>query len=162
MGDVVVTVPKSLWSEWLEEGDLAGEPWSEEAEYHFWIPRHPLPTIELGERVYIVAHGRLRGYAPLVNTELRCKLAPSRACLVRRNDAVAVTIPGPIVGFRGWRYRWWELAAEVPFPEWRSPDPEAALERLAHLAMHGDGRDCAEVDSLFAALGERAAAGAKR
>lgn len=161
MSDVVVTVPKGLWSEWLEEGDLAGEPWSEEAEYHFWIPRHPLPTIALGERVYIVAHGRLRGYAPLVNTELRCKLAPSRACLVRRNDAVAVTIPEPIVGFRGWRYRWWEREAEVPFPEWRSPDPDAALDRLSHLAMHGDDRDCAEVDSLFASLGEPAA-GAKR
>jgi hypothetical protein len=87
MSDVVVTVPKGLWPEWLEEGDLAGEPWSEEAEYHFWIRAHPLPGILPGERVYIVAHNRLRGYAPLVRIEGTCKLAPSRACLVRRNEA---------------------------------------------------------------------------
>lgn len=159
MTDVVVTVPKGLWSEWLDEGDLAGEPWSEEAEYHFWLRPDALPTIATGDRVYVVAHGRLRGFAPLVRTERFCKLAPSRACLVRRNNAVAVTIPEPIVGFRGWRYRWWDRSAEVPFPEWRSPDPDAALDRLAHLAMHGDADDCAEVDGLFASLGENASRG---
>jgi len=58
---------------------------------------------------------------------------PSRACLVRRNGAEAVTISDPIVGFQGWRYRWWDRSAEVPFPEWRAADPEAALDRLAHL-----------------------------
>lgn len=88
MSDVVVTVPKGLWAEWLEEGDPVGEPWSGLAEYHFWIPRHGLPDIQPGERVYIVAHGALRGYAPLVRIERSCKLAPSRACLVRRGDAV--------------------------------------------------------------------------
>jgi hypothetical protein len=155
VADVVVTVPKKLWSMWLEEGDLAGEPWSQSAEYHFWLRRDALPTILPGERVYVVAHGRLRGYAPLVRTELRCRLAPSRACLVRRNDAVAVTIPDPIVGFQGWRYRWWDRSAEVPFPEWRSPDPDEALERLAQLAMHGGPADVPEVDDLFASLGER-------
>lgn len=119
MSDVVVTVPKGLWPEWLEEGDLAGEPWSEEAEYHFWIRAHPLPTILPGERVYIVAHGRLRGFAPLVRIEAACKLAPSRACLVRRNEAVAATLLVPVVGFRGWRYRWWERSSEVSFPNWK-------------------------------------------
>ena len=155
MPDVCVTVPKKLWSEWIEEGDLAGEPWSEEAEYHFWIRPDALPTIAPGDRVYIVAWGRLRGYAPLVRLERRCKLASNRSCLVRRNGAEAVTIPDPIVGFQGWRYRWWDRAAEVPFPEWRAPNPEKVLDRLAHLAMHGDASDCAEVGSLFASLGEK-------
>ena len=122
MSDVVVTVPKSLWELWLSEGDLAGEPWSQEADYHFWIRPDALPTIYVGERVYIVAHGLLRGYAPLVNTERRCKLAPNRACLVRRNDAVAVTIDEPIRGFQGWRYRWWDREIERPFPDWSSTD----------------------------------------
>lgn len=40
--------------------------------------------------------------------------------LVRRAGAVAVTIPEPITGFRGWRYRWWPREAEVPFPDWRT------------------------------------------
>ena len=130
MTDVVVTVPKGLWTEWLEEGDLAGEPWSEEAEYHFWIPRQPLPKIEPGERVYIVAHGKVRGYAPLVRIERSCRLAPNRACLVRRGGAVAVTWachngpgwePVTVRGFQGWRYRWWSVNAEQPFDAWREP-----------------------------------------
>ena len=121
MSDVVVTVPKALWDLWLSEGDLAGEPWSEEADYHFWIRPDALPVIAPGKRVHIVAHGLLRGYAPLVTTERRCKLAPGRACLVRRNDAVAVTIPEPVRGFQGWRYRWWDRESERPFPDWRNP-----------------------------------------
>ena len=119
MADVVVTVPKKLWLDWLDEGDLAGEPWSEEAEYHFWLSPDALPTIIPGDRVYIVAWGRLRGYAPLVRVERRCKLAPGRACLVRRNGAVAVTISEPVIGFQGWRYRWWEREAEVGFRDWK-------------------------------------------
>jgi len=118
MSDVVVTVPKYLWEEWLDEGDLPGE----EAEYesHFWIPL-PLPDIKIGERVYIVAHGKLRGFAPLVDRETRCRLRPTRACLLRHGDAEAVTIDEPIRGFQGWRYRWWDRADEKPFPEWQSP-----------------------------------------
>ena len=128
MTDVVVTVPKGLWDEWLEEGDQAGEPWSGEAEYHFWIPQRGLPRVEVGERVYIVAHGKLRGYAPLVRTELSCELSPRRSCLIRRGEAVAVTLmcgdhPHPLHtrGFQGWRYRWWLRQDEKPFPGWREP-----------------------------------------
>lgn len=125
--DVVVTVPKGLWDEWLEEGDAAfldghsePAPWDQEAEYHFWLA-HPLPAINRGARVYIVAHGKLRGYAPLVRIEQRCRLRPQRGCLVRRGDAVAVTIDEPIRGFQGWRYRWWERSQERPFPGWVLP-----------------------------------------
>lgn len=143
MADVVVTVPKGLWSEWIEEGDLAGEPWSEEAEYHFWIRPDALPTIAPGDRVYIVAWGRLRGFAPLVRLERRCKLAPSRACLVRRNGAEAVTIPDPVVGFQGWRYRWWDRSAEVPFPEWRVANPDWR-EHHAHVSRLRLDAECAE------------------
>jgi hypothetical protein len=115
--DVVVTVPQRLWSEWLAEGDLPGA----EAEYtsHFWIGG-PLPDIDAPERVYIVAHGRLRGYAPLVGRERRCILRPSVGCLMRGGGAVAVTIPEPIRGFRGWRYRWWPQEDERPFPDWQT------------------------------------------
>lgn len=118
MSDVVVTVPQRLWETWIAEGDLPGE----EAEYesHFWIPR-PLPKIAAGDRVYIVAHGALRGYAPLVRVETYCQLNPGRGCLLRRGSAVAVSIPQPIPGFRGWRYRWWQREDEVPFPGWRDP-----------------------------------------
>lgn len=125
MSDVVVTVPKGLWFEWLDEGDLAGVPeagadeWP--IEYHFWIRKDSIPSIDTGERVYIVAHGRLRGYAPLVTVEHTCELAPNRACLVRTDGAEAVTIDEPITGFRGWRYRWWNREDEKPFPEWMKP-----------------------------------------
>ena len=117
--DVVVTVPKGKWAEWLAEGDLPGE----EAQFnsHFWISARNLPDIISGERVYIVAHGKLRGYAPLILVEPKCRLWPQRACLIRQGGAVAVTIPEPIRGFQGFRYRWWERETEMPFPDFKEP-----------------------------------------
>ena len=119
MGDVVVTVPKKLWQAWLDEGDVAGTPW-QGYESHFWLGGM-VPSIQPGERVYIVAHDKLRGYAPLVGREVRCRLRPEMACLLRRGDAVAVTIDEPIRGFQGFRYRWWDVAKEKPFPSWKVP-----------------------------------------
>jgi hypothetical protein len=117
MSDVVVTVPQALWTAWLAEGDLPDEP--AEYESHFWIG-NLLPDIRPGDRVYIVAWGRLRGYAPLLRVEPFCQLRPSTACLVRSAGAVACTIPQGVVGFRGWRYRFWEREAETPFPAWQT------------------------------------------
>jgi hypothetical protein len=128
MTDIVVTVPKAIWYDWIDEGDLPDEPYSGEEEYHFF-GHGPLPNIASGERVYIVAHGRLRGYAPLVRIDTRDILRTDTSAaywwwpsatygLVRHGGAVAVTIPTPIRGFQGWRYRWWERSEEVPFPDW--------------------------------------------
>ena len=118
MSDVVVTVPKGLWQEWIEEGDLPGDPPSG-YQSHFWVSE--LPTaLTVGDRVYIVAHGRLRGYAPLRNWERRCSLRGNRSCLVREGDAVPLTVDEPIRGFQGWRYRWWDRADERPFPDWQT------------------------------------------
>lgn len=52
MSDVVVTVPKRLWREWIAEGDLPGE----EAQYesHFWVWGF-VPVVKPGDRVYVVA-----------------------------------------------------------------------------------------------------------
>jgi hypothetical protein len=118
MADVVVTVPMGMWEDWIEEGDLPGE----EAEYdsHFWL-YGGLPDIKPGERVYIVAHGKLRGYAPLVRVESHCRLRYGVGCLVRQGGAEAVTIDEPIRGFRGWRERWWKREDERPFPAWMKP-----------------------------------------
>lgn len=117
--DVVVTVPKGMWEEWIDEGDLPGD----EAEYdsHFWF-RGPFPHVNPGDRVYIVAHGKLRGYAPLVEVEIRCRLRHDGvSCFLRQGGAEAVTIDESIRGFQGYRYRWWEREAERPFPEWQTP-----------------------------------------
>jgi hypothetical protein len=116
VADVCVTVPMRLWEEWLDEGCLPGEPCTGDT-FHFWLAG-PLPDMQPGERVYIAAHGRLRGYAPVVAIERRCRLRPSVGCLMRRGDAVAVTIDRPIRGFRGWRYVDWDRSEEKPFPEW--------------------------------------------
>ena len=112
MSDLCVTVPKAKWAEWIAEGDLPGDA-PTGTEYVFWLAG-PLPLIEPGERVYVVAHGRLRGYAPLVR-------AVPGSGLVRGGGAVACTIAGPIRGFRGWRYRFWQREDELPFPDWRQP-----------------------------------------
>lgn len=116
MSDVVVTVPKDLWIRWIDEGDAVGEPYTGE-EWGFFLAGG-LPDIIPGERVYVVAHGRLRGYAPLT------RLSRDPPALCRRGGAVSLTIPEAIQGFRGWRYRWWECDAEQPFPSWRTSGVE--------------------------------------
>ena len=118
--DVVVTVPKSFGLDtWIDEGDAAGEPWSGQ-EWHFYLGRRSPPRMELWERVYVVYNGVVRGYAPLVRIERE----GGRSALVRRGEAVAVTISEYVRGFPGWRYRWWDRAVEVPFPQWRDPDAQ--------------------------------------
>jgi hypothetical protein len=115
MSDVVVTVPKWFWPEWIVEGDAAGEPDSGE-EWGFFLGGIR-PATEPGYRCYIVAHGKLRGYAPIV----RVVRTDRGWAICRRGGAVAVTISEPITGFRGWRHRWWGRENEVPFPDWRCP-----------------------------------------
>ena len=132
MADVVVTVPKNFTWEgtpyrglraWCDEGDCAGDEWSGVlSNFHTGGGR---PAIAVGERVYIVCEERLRGYAPLVELEFE----PVRGKwgyveFWRGGGAVAVTIDQKIVGFRGWRYRWWKRSAERAFPNWRESKPE--------------------------------------
>lgn len=112
MGDIVVTVPMNFidpfgsgkhgLAGWCAEGDCAGEEWSG-IEWEFTVGG-PKPHIVPGDRVYVVCEYRLRGYAPLIRIdEIR-----NRWALVRGGGAVAVTIPKRVVGFRGWRRRWWD------------------------------------------------------
>lgn len=119
--DVVVTVPKTFefaglrgLAAWAAEGDLPGADWSGE-DSHFYMGGEP-PDIKPGERVYVVCEGKVRGYAPLVRVE---RYDRGRFALVRRGGAVAVTIPEPVCGFRGYRYRWWKPDVELPFPDWQ-------------------------------------------
>lgn len=133
MSDIVVTVPKGLWAEWLGEGDLAfagatgkaifaPTPWEQRMEYGFNLGGHR-PMIRRAERVYIVAYGRVRGYAPLHLVEddaTRFGGRENQWSLVRRGGAVACTITEPVRGFQGWRYRWWAYEDEIPFPDWRT------------------------------------------
>lgn len=126
MADVVVTVPQDFVHEdcpglvglkaWLGEGDAPGEPWT--GKYWAFPVGNRRPDIGPGERVYVVCQGRLRGYAPLVRLDhgphpRTGKLVYS---LVRAGGAVATTLPSGVLGFRGWRYRWWGRAMEVETP----------------------------------------------
>lgn len=154
MTDVVVTVPMKLWSAWVAEGDLPGQ--EPEYESHFWFGG-PIPKIEPGDRVYIVAHGRVRGYAPLVRIEMECELNPRRHCFVRTGGAVAVTPrcrhhhgrmwecnrfendcttkdhPLPVTGFRGVLYRWWPREIEMPYAEWQSDNVPGSVRKQGAL-----------------------------
>jgi hypothetical protein len=127
MSDVVVTVPKWKWAEWIAEGDTDGVdgsatpmPWSGVFEYGFGVPT--VPDIAPGERVYVVAHGRLRGYSPLayLDHDEPWRFGRGVCALVRLGGAVAVTIPQRIIGFQGFRYRWWDRSIEALFAEWRT------------------------------------------
>lgn len=141
MADVVVTVPKNQWTHWLEEGDLAlplatpDRPtgWRGENEYGFVVPSRP--QIEPGERVYVVAFNRVRGYAPLVRIDENIvkfgyerRWGPrrdNRVALVRRGGAVPMTIAQGVVGFQGFRYRWWDLEDEFQMRDWEVVQPHA-------------------------------------
>ena len=115
--DVVVTVPKWFGlKQWIEEGDPAGSEWSGQ-HWDFYCGGQK-PNIKMGERVYVVCEGRLRGYAPLV----KLNWAGRRGSFVRAGFARAITIPELIIGFRGWRYRWWDYNREVPFEDWKLPN----------------------------------------
>lgn len=114
MADLVVTVPKPLWRDWIAEGDAVGATETGE-EWGFFVGR-TRPRIGPGERLYVVAWNRLRGYAPVTRVEW----TERGWAIGRKGGAVAVTIPREIPGFRGWRYRGWDRAIEVPFPEWQT------------------------------------------
>jgi hypothetical protein len=117
LSDLVVTVPLSFGLDrWIDEGDAAGSEWSGDL-WDFGIGGGK-PDIQPGERVYVVYKRKLRGYAPLVALE---RGGPAYWYLVRGGDAVAVTIDEAIIGFRGWRRRWWDRAIERPFPDWQIP-----------------------------------------
>ena len=144
MTDVVVTVPKKIWLDWLEEGDLVDQPATGE-EWGF-STGGGMPTIKEGERVYVVAHGLLRGYAPLTRAVKQGK----GVMLCRKAQAVAVTILAPIQGFRGWRYRWWDQDIEKPFPDWRT---KGVLGIIPCTACQGSGIHPVGRERCFPCLG---------
>lgn len=125
--DLVATCPSWFWREWIAEGDAAGDP--ETGQEWDWYTRHRLaPFVMLGDRLYIVAYGKLRGYAPVTrlavygNPRLPKHVAPDAQWgIVRQGGAVAVTILEPIRGFQGLRQRWWKRGDELPFPDWKTP-----------------------------------------
>ena len=123
MSDIVVTVPQKLWADWILEGDAVGEPETGE-EWGFFFSTRPMihlgvpggfPVVRPGDRVYVVAFGLVRGYAPLT------RMQRNPPAFGRKGGAVAVTIPERVQGFPGWKYRWWDRAIEIPFPDWRNP-----------------------------------------
>jgi hypothetical protein len=119
VADLVVTCPKDFWREWIAEGDAAGDECHSPlaaGDAWAWYMGGPRPPVEPGERLYVVAWGRLRGYAPV----LAVKRTERGWAILRRGGAVAVTIDEPVSGFRGWRRRWWEPSRERPFPDWRT------------------------------------------
>jgi len=113
--NLVVTVPKWFWPQWIAEGDPAGTPESG-TEWAFFLGGKK-PPISHGDRLYIVAHDRLRGYAPVT----RLSFEAGRWAICRRGRAVACTIHWRIPGFRGFRHVWWKPDDEYPFPAWRTP-----------------------------------------
>jgi hypothetical protein len=118
MVDLVGTCPKLFWEDWIAEGDAAGE--VESGEEWAWFTASPVAArVRVGERFYVVAHGRLRGWASVTRVAV---LAGGREwAICRRGGAVACTVPLVIPGFRGLRVRWWDRSAEVAFPDWRVP-----------------------------------------
>ena len=130
MADLVVTVPKNLWFAWIAEGDAVGEPESGE-EWAYWVSR-ARPPIEPGDRLYVVAWGMLRGYAPVTRV-VRQPLGDQFG-ICRQGKAVACTVrDARFDGFRGYRKRWWAREIEVPFPTWKTEGiPDAVVQKASY------------------------------
>jgi hypothetical protein len=118
VSDLVGTCPKGFWEEWIAEGDAAGDPHGPDNIEWSWYTRHSLArTIQRGDRFYVVAHGKLRGWAPVTRVG---DLGVEGYEICRRGGAVACTIPQAIPGFRGLRARWWKREEELRFENWRT------------------------------------------
>ncbi len=116
--DLVATCPRGFWKEWIAEGSCAGDP-ETDVEYAWYTKSRAVLKLEKGDRLYIVAHGKLRGWAPI--TRIISDDDVSEFGICRRGGAVACTIPEKIPGFQGLRKRWWDRSQEIPFPDWRKP-----------------------------------------
>lgn len=123
MADLVGTCPKGFWEEWIAEGDAASDregvvyPSLTGVDWGWFTRDRKARSIKTGERFYVVAHGKLRGWAPVV----RVDVSPDQTtyAIIRRGHAVACTIPEAIPGFRGLRLRWWKREEEKPFENWK-------------------------------------------
>lgn len=141
--DVVVTIAKQQWIRWLAEGDLPGEDPTGEWGLYFggdsMVKPRPPRHLSPGDRVYVLAHGFIRGYAPLI----RIADTPQGYALVRAGGAVACTVQYangvlmPQNGFQGIRYRWWDRREETTFPDWMerglTNQDRATVERIKRL-----------------------------
>src|ERR1017187_4978553 len=115
--DLVGTCPKDFWEEWIAEGDAAGDPVTGE-EWGWYTGDRKAASIKPGDRFYVVAHGKLRGWAPVTRVE---KCPDGSFVICRQGGAVACTISEPIPGFRGLRLRWWPRRSEEHTSELQSP-----------------------------------------
>ena len=117
--DLVGTCPKDFWEEWLEEGGCAGDPPPSNVYpclvYEWGTRSRIAKKIKPGDRFYVVSHGKLRGYAPVVRVDESSE-DENFSGIIRGAGAVAVTIPEPIPGFQGLRKRWWDRADGDPLP----------------------------------------------
>lgn len=119
MTDLVGVCPQWFWKEWIAEGDAAdGGPWTGE-EWSWFTRSRTAQKAQPGDRFYVVAHGRLRGYAPVVRVDWISELQTFG--IIRHGGGVAVTIKRAVPSFRGIRHRWWDREDEEPFPHWRIP-----------------------------------------
>ena len=122
MVDLVGTCPMNEWDEWLSEGDCADD-LPDHQEYGWYTAHHLVGKIHAGDRFYVVAHGKLRGWAPVTRVKAERNGISARwsGVILREGGAVACTLLAPVPGFRGLRERWWDRNDEIPFPDWRTP-----------------------------------------
>lgn len=137
MTDIVVTVPRDKWADWLKqhgEGDQRGR----RRNFHIYDKEQGRPPASEGDDIYVVAHGRLR-----------CLLMIERIVplmggwLVTASMVRPVTLAGYVPGFKGWRRRWWDTQHELPFDAWRTEAVSAAtsappVDALAHGKSHAE------------------------
>lgn len=111
MTDIVVTIPRKTWPAWLAHPnvDRVGGMRS----FHVYGAR---PSSSAGDLLYVLAHRKIR-----------CRFEIANVAPLRGGWFIQATFLGPIGlscpeirGFQNWRRRWWDIASERPFPDWKT------------------------------------------
>lgn len=111
MTDIVVTVARDKWAAFLAEHGV-GTNRGRQHVFHLFGDR---PPSSIGDRLYVVSHGRLRCALMI---EL---IVPHHGgWQVVASFIRAAALPGFVQGFPDWRRRWWRDLDELPFPDWRT------------------------------------------
>lgn len=114
MTDIVITIPRETWGDWLAHHG-PGLQRGKLRTFHIYDHARGRPPSSAGDMLYVAAHGRLRCVFLIEQVH------PLRGgWFIWATMTRSVTLKDHVPGFKGWRRRWWDVAAEEDFDAWRT------------------------------------------
>ena len=111
MTDIVISVAREKWADWLRVHGAQDRPGHRR---NFYI-QGAHPPSSAGDRLYVASHGRIRCVFQIDGIQ------PLRGqWFIWATFLQPVAVDGFVQGFPGWKRRWWERDAERAFSAWRT------------------------------------------